>query len=103
MKRDPMFMVGRLWLKWLHSQNWSTDSMQPLPIQTQCDPYQNTCWFLCIYFQVDPKFHMEIQGTLNNQTNLGKDKQIPDFKIYHKATVVKTVWYGHKETRKSMA
>ena len=52
--------------------------------------------------QIISQFVWKYKKTSNSQSNLEKEDgtegiNLPDFRLYYKATVIRTVWYWHKD------
>ena len=67
-------------------------------LQVQCNSYQTTHDIFHRTRTNNPKICMEQQKTPNSQTILRKKSKaggitLSDFRLYYKATVIRTVWY----------
>ena len=94
MERYSMFL-GR------KNQYCENDYTTKHNLQIQCDPYQITNG---IFTELEQKFSqfiwkhkrpLIVKAVLRKKNGAG-GINLPDFRLYYKVTIIKTVWYWHK-------
>ena len=80
-----------LW-KWLYYPKQSTDSMKSYQISNDIFHRLRKIFFQCVWKHERPW----IAKVLLIKKNGAGVVNLPDLRLYHKATVIKTVWYWHK-------
>ena len=89
-----------MFLDW-KNQYCENDCTTQSNLQIQCNPYQTTNGSFYTPRAKNLKICMETQKILNSQAILRKKNRgggitFSDFRLYYKATVIRTVWDWHK-------